>query len=410
MNELPVRLRAYEDLAYGLFLHWGLYSQIESGEWVRKYREIPKEEYAALASSFTAKHFDARRLVQWAKQVGFRYICLTTRHHDGFSLYDTRGLNDFDAPHSAARRDLVAEFAAACHDEGLAMFFYHTTLDWLVESFRKDFPAYLEYLRNSVEILCTQYGKVAGLWFDGNWACPEADWEEDRLYGLIRKHQPDCVIINNSSVKARGARGHPEVDVLTFEQGVPTQVASPGRCLAREMCETINSHWGTASLDLSHKSPAGLITTLAACRGAGANLLLNIGPHADGSLPDYEKSALDLVGRWITHCGSSIYRGRPTSLVCRGQDFVLQEDMDYFCFVHHIPISGNLHLQSNEPGSGLKTIQGKLPRIARVCWTDNGESLGFCQDHEKQMFTFDATPFPYGRETIVRVARLEVAS
>jgi len=407
MKTPPPHLSAYEDLAYGLFLHWGLYSQIESGEWVRKYREIPQEKYAELATTFTAERFDARAIVRWAKGAGFRYLCLTTRHHDGFSLYDTRGLNNFDAPHSAAGRDLVAEYAEACHAEGMAMFFYHTTLDWLVESFKADFPAYLEYLRKSVEILCTRYGKVAGFWFDGNWACPDAHWEEYLLYGLIRKHQPGCVIINNSSIKARGALGHSEVDVLTFEQGTPTPVESAGRYLASEMCETINSHWGTAATDLSHKSPAQIINTLAACRGAGANLLLNIGPLADGSLPDYEKSALELVGRWIETCGGSIYRGRPTSLVCRGRDFVLKVDDDYYCFVHNVPIAGNTHLHAGEPGSGLKTIQGELPRISEARWTDNDEALRFNQDLENGMLTFDSTPFPYGRQTIVRIAKLK---
>ena len=402
----PHYLRAYEELAYGLFLHWGLYSQIESGEWVRNYRRIPKEKYAELANTFTAEKFNAKGLVQWAKRAGFRYICLTTRHHDGFSLYDTRGLNDFDAPHSAAGRDLVAEYAEACHAEGMAMFFYHTTLDWLEESFETDFPAYLEYLRKSVEILCTQYGKVAGLWFDGNWARPEADWEEDRLYSLIRKHQPECVIVNNSSTKARGKIGHPEVDVVTFEQGTPVRVESTGRYLATEMCETINSHWGTAAFDFSHKSPATIIETLAACRGSGANLLLNIGPDASGALPAYEKAALEFVGRWIETCGQSIYRGRPSNLTCRGRDFVLQDGEASYYFAHNISITGNTHLHTGESGIGLATVQGRLPRISRVSWVDNGESLPFIQDQENGMFTFDSTPFPYGRQMVVRVAKL----
>jgi len=401
--EPPTYLRNYEEMAYGLFLHWGLYSQMESGEWVRKYRVIPKEEYGRLAEKFTAADFDARGLVRWAKGAGFRYLCLTTRHHEGFSLYDTRGLNDFDAPHSAAGRDLVAEYAEACHAEGMAMFFYHTTLDWLMESFENDFPAYLEYLRRSVEVLCTHYGKVAGLWFDGNWALPDADWEEEKLYAMIRRLQPECVIINNSSIKARGALGRPEVDVVTFEQGAPARIAGGGRYVAIEMCETINSHWGTAMDDFSQKSPAALIQTLAACRKVGANLLLNIGPLPGGALPAYEKSALEIVGRWIDRCAGSIYHGRPTELVCGGRDFVLDDGASYYYYAYGLPIAGNTHLHEGE-GSGPKSIRGALPEIAAVEWTDNGEPLRFTQDAGS--LTFESTDYPYGSQTVIRVAKL----
>ena len=274
-SQPPARLHAYEDLAYGLFLHYGLYSLLESGEWVRHYQTIHNNEYAKLANRFSAECFDARQLVAWAKRVGFRYICLTTRHHDGFSLYDTRGLNDFDAPHSAAGRDLIKEYAEACHAEGMAMFFYHTTLDWLVESYKTDFPAYLNYLRKSVEILCTQYGRVDGFWFDGNWERPaDTDWQEDLLYGMIRKHQPECIIINNSSTKARGKLGHPDVDVATFEQGTPRHVASHERYVASEMCETMNSHWGIATTDLSDQLKARLKDFRPECFGVRPGVLM----------------------------------------------------------------------------------------------------------------------------------------
>jgi alpha-L-fucosidase len=402
----PDYLRQYEELAYGLFLHWGLYSQLESGEWVRHYRNISKEEYEKLAESFTASAFDAGGLVRWARGAGFRYLCLTTRHHDGFSLYDTRGLNNFDAPHSAARRDLVAEYAAACHAEGMAMFFYHTTLDWLAPSFEEDFPAYLDYLRRSVEVLCTQYGKVSGLWFDGNWARPDVDWEEDQLYGMIRRHQPECVIVNNSGTKARGAIGHPEVDVVTFEQGAPASVAVPGRYLASEMCETINSHWGIAADDYSMKSPARIIDTLAACRRAGANLLLNIAPRADGSLPAYEKSALDIVGRWIDRCGGSIYRGRPAGFACTGKDFVLAANGSLYYFAHHLPIQGNAHLHEQSVYTASRMVRGALPAIGAIHWVDNEERLVFAQDMAKGELTFEATDYPYGSQMEIRVARL----
>jgi alpha-L-fucosidase len=403
------RVRAFESLGYGLFLHWGLYSLLERGEWTRHHHGMAAADYRPLAERFTAAEFDAPALVAFAQEAGFRYICLTTRHHDGFSLYDTRGLNRFDAPHSAAGRDLIAEFAAACHAAGMPMFFYHTTLDWEVASFDSDWDGYLSYLRDSVEILCRHYGPVGGFWFDGNWARRDRDWQEDRLYGLIRGLQPEAMLINNSSIGALGKVGHPELDAITFEQGRPSALDRTGapKYLAQEMCETMNSHWGIAARDYSHKSPAELIRTLAACRGNGANLLLNVGPLASGRLPDYERAALAMVGRWIRTCGESIYEGRPCAdLTCRGDDFVMRAGDAWYYFVHHLPIENNMHLAGGVRGDGLQTINGPLPAIARVEWADNGEELPFRQDAAGAFFTFRASRNPYGSQHGVRVARL----
>ena len=173
------RIAKFEELGFGMFIHWGLYTQLGKGEWIQKIGNIPVEEYKKLKDTFTAKDFDARQIARLAKNAGMKYIVLTTRHHEGFSLYDTRGLNDYDAVHSPAGRDLVAEYVTACREEGIIPFFYHTTLDWYVESYKTDFKAYLQYLRDSVEILCKYYGEIGGFWFDGNWNKPNEDWEED---------------------------------------------------------------------------------------------------------------------------------------------------------------------------------------------------------------------------------------
>ena len=174
------RIAAFEKMGFGMFLHWGLYSQLGAGEWVQNVRKIPWTEYRHLADTFTAEDFDPEAIAALAAEAGMRYITLTTRHHDGFSLYDTCGLNDFDAPHSAAKRDLVAEFVAACRKYDIVPFFYHTTLDWYwrepgaentrnsyshytAEISREVFEEYLKYLRASVEILCRNYGKIGGL-------------------------------------------------------------------------------------------------------------------------------------------------------------------------------------------------------------------------------------------------------
>lgn len=402
------RIRKYEKLGFGLFLHWGLYSLLESGEWVMRHHEVDKAQYAELVKRFGAERFHADSIVTFAKECGMRYICLTTRHHDGFSLYDTRGLSEFDAPHSLAGRDLIKEFADACHRHGMPMFFYHTTLDWKVESFDHDWEGYLAYLRASVEILCKYYGKVSGFWFDGNWSRKDRDWKEDELYAMIRSYQPDCILVNNSSIGALGKRGHPELDVLTFEQGRPGKLRRDEmeKYVAAEMCETMNSHWGISSTDFSFKTPADIIRTLTACRRYGANLLLNVGPTANGEIPEYEAAALRHVGRWIRQCGASLYEGEPTELVCRGDDFVLRHGQDYYYYAHHLPITNNGHLHVGESGAGLKTIQGQLGTISGIRWVDNGEELSFSQSEALDMLTFHATANPYGSQMVVRVAQI----
>ncbi|MCH8475783.1 MAG: alpha-L-fucosidase [Opitutales bacterium] len=409
-QNIPAYIEQFEKNAFGLFLHWGLYSHLRKGEWVSHHHRLDRNKYNTLMEKFTAEAWNPRETIRWAKSNGIRYTCLTTRHHDGFSLYDTRGLNTFDAPHSAAGRDLVAEFVDACRAEKMGIFFYHTTLDWNEKSFDEDWDSYLEYLNQSVKILCTQYGKIDGLWFDGNWSRRERDWKEDALYGMIRKHQPECMIINNSSIEALGDLNHPALDAVTFEQGKPTKRTHKAgeKYTAAEMCETINSHWGDAQFDYSHKSPAELISSLAACRRYRANFLLNIGPLADGSLPSYEKAAIDLVGKWAREAGEVLYEGLPVEAETCGDDFVLSHQGDWYYFSHYLPITDNMHLAEGEPrGDGWQTISAeKMPTFQKATWLDNAESLDLVMDSDKGLCCFRATPNPYGSQRIVRIARL----
>ena len=157
----------FKKMGFGMFNHFGLYSILGKGEWVLSQGKIDHAKYNELTKKFKVKKDWAKQLVKTAKAAGCKYITLTTRHHDGFSLYDTKGLNDFDAPHSAAGRDLIKEFVDECNKEGIVPFFYHTLLDWYNPDYKNNFPKYIDYLVKSIEILCTQYGKIGGFWFDG---------------------------------------------------------------------------------------------------------------------------------------------------------------------------------------------------------------------------------------------------
>ena len=399
------RIVDFEKLGFGMFVHWGLYSQLGMGEWTYLIHRRNMEEYKRLKDTFTAADFDAEELVLTAKRAGCKYITLTTRHHEGFSLYDTCGLSDFDAPHSPAGRDLVREFVDACRKHDIVPFFYHTTLDWYQKDFEENFDAYLEYLRKSVEILCTNYGKIGGLWFDGNWSKPNADWKLDELYGTIRRHQPDAMIINNTGIHELGKTGHPEIDSVTFEQGRPTPMNREGmpKYISAEMCCTINDHWGVGYGDLNYKSPKELIECLCDCRKVGANLLLNIGPGPQGSIEPIQKALMGLLGDWMKLFGEAIYEGRPYASHSVGKNVIMRGEGCLYLLCYDLGVRG--HENVTVPGKycGVYAFSGVQERIKEITWMDNGEKLSFTQSDDA--LTVNLTGTPYGTSYCVRVAK-----
>ena len=403
------RIADFENMGFGMFIHYGLYSQLGRGEWVQHIEKIPKEEYMELAKTFTAENFDARKIASVAKAAGAKYIVLTTRHHEGFSLYDTCGLNDYDVMHTPCGRDLVREFVDACREFGLKPFFYHTTVDWYNPDCRHDFPKYLQYLRDSVEILCTNYGEIGGLWFDGNWWYKERDWEEDKLYAVIRKHQPNAIIVNNTGGSALGAVGNPELDSVTFEQGRPTPMDREGmpKYVAAEMCHTMNAHWGFGGSDFNYKSLAELIETLCLCRKVGANYLLNVGPSGDGAIPLMQEALLYGIGGWINATKGAIYEGKPCGVLGQGKDFALEAGGKMYFFVHSLSITGNENVTVECGGKGPRTFNGLNKKVSHVRWVDNGNELAFEQNGDK--ITVDCTGYNYGTDLVVRVAEADIA-
>lgn len=400
------RIKDFENLGFGMFVHFGLYSVLGKGEWAYHTLNIKAEEYEPLARQFQPKADWATELVAAAKDAGCKYITLTTRHHDGFSLYDTCGLSDYDAPHFCGR-DLVREFVDACNAQGIIPFFYHTLLDWRIPCYNDDFPAYLKYLRRSVEILCTNYGKIGGLWFDGKWDKPEENWEEDELYATIRRHQPQAMIINNTGLNARGEAGHIELDSVTYERGMPTKMPEDApKYLAGEMCEVMNSHWGYAKEDICYASPAEMIRTLAGCRRYGANLLLNLGPMGDGSLRKIDAAILEMLGRWVKIYDEAIRCPRPTYIDIENKpdDFLLKFGKTYYLFCDRLATVADPNV-TIEGNPSTYTDRFVLPETVRsVLWMDNGEAVEYTQNGSE--IAVRTVPFKYGRNTVIRVAKI----
>jgi alpha-L-fucosidase len=410
LAQTPERIAKFEQLAFGIFVHFGLYSLIQKGEWALHLHNIPQDDYFQLINKFTVPDFSAQKLAQLAKSSGAKYITLTSRHHDGFSLYNTKGLSQLDITKTPTQRDIVREFTDACRAEGIVPCLYHTTLDWTDPRFKNDWKGYQHYLRESVELICSEYGPLGSVWFDGNWSKPDADWELDDLYRTVRKHQPDTLIINNTGIGEEGKLVHPEIDAVTFERGHATRpVIAPGsKVYTGEMCMTSNFHWGSAGNDFNMISPATVIEYLCRTRAAGANFLMNLGPTETGALPEYESALFHVVGKWINlHGGDQnpIYLRNLDPILGQEEDFgVHAEDADYL-FVFDITATADPRASgTNSRGAGPRTFRGVNQKYTRAKWLDSGQELKL--EHSSDGSTLHTTGYPYGTNTVVRIAKL----
>ena len=404
-------IKDFEAMEFGMFVHFGIYSVLGKGEWARDLCDIEAAEYEKLADKFNPAPDWAPKLVATAKAAGCKYITLTTRHHDGYSLYDTKGLNEFDAPHCAAGRDLIREFVDACNAEGIVPFFYHTLLDWHEPTYNTDFKAYLKYLRRSVEILCTEYGKIGGLWFDGWWDKPNEDWELDELYGLIRKNQPTAMIINNTGLERLGEVSHPEIDSVTFERGRPLDVNKPDspKHVASEMCQIFGDHWGYAALDFNFKSMATIIKDYCCCRRYGSNLLLNVGPMANGYLRALDTAMLNTLGEWIELSKEAVVGTRPAGIEVIGEDgdFMMRGEGAYYLFCNNLIQRGDINVVKERPGASKFRIEFKMTeKIKSVSWLTDGDVLEFTQEGDSVVV--NTKPRAYGESMVVKIAKIEI--
>ena len=322
----PQGLNWFQDARFGMFIHWGLYSIIGKHEWVMHTDSIPVAEYEKLAPQFNPTKFDAEQWVRVAADAGQKYMIITSRHHDGFSMYDT-ALSDYKITKTPFERDPLAELAEACQRHNVKLGFYVSLLDWHHPAFRfrqesgLAWDDYLGFLHGQVRELCTNYGEVACIWFDGDWPAsalnpdrlyflPGGSFEYEKLYDMIHTLQPDAVIENN-----RHAKPMPGEDLQGFEQDLPgenstgfneTQIYG----LPIQVCMTINDHWGWSRNDNNTKSVRRLVHILARSASVGGNLLLNVGPTPEGEIVPLHAERLRGVGRWLAQNGAGIYNTR----------------------------------------------------------------------------------------------------
>ncbi len=204
-------LKWFEEAKFGLFIHWGIYSLIGRGEWVMHNEKIPVEEYEKLQPQFNPTEFDAEKWVQLAQAAGMKYITITSKHHDGFCMFDSK-LTDYTSMHSPAQRDFIGELTRACQKHGMKISYYYSLLDWHHPDYKTNLPAYIEYAKGQLRELCTNYGKIDGIWFDGGWEHSAEEWHSKEIIDMIRELQPG-IVINN--------RARYDGDFDTPEQHVP---------------------------------------------------------------------------------------------------------------------------------------------------------------------------------------------
>jgi alpha-L-fucosidase len=360
----------FTEARYGLFIHYGLYSLLERGEWVWNREEIPREEYKQLAERFTAKDFDADALCRMAVDAGMRYVVLTTMHHEGFRLYPTE-LSDFHIGNSAAAdRDLVAEIIAAARHHGLKVGLYHSLNNWYDQpdsvAALEDPVAYEKFITATharIRELVTRYNPIDILWYDGWWPFNAGGWQAEKMNAMVREIQPHILF--------NGRNGLPG-DFATPEQ----HLSAPNPWRPWEACVTLNESWSFHAGDHEWKTEAQLLDMLARCAQGNGNLLLNVGPTPDGLVPEPCLRVLHRVGEWLRKNGEAIYG---TELFT----FDLQERGDHrgdWNFHGPMTVQGNslFWLLRRPPGENA-TLGGLQNKAVSVIRLDTGEALPFTQ-------------------------------
>jgi alpha-L-fucosidase len=360
------RMKWWHDAKFGMFIHWGLYSVVGRHEWVMEMEGIPVQEYELLAKQFVPKPNFARDWARLAKRAGQRYMVMTTKHHEGFCLFDTK-TTDYSAPKQAAGRDLVKEYVEAARNEGLRVGFYYSLMDWhhpdgarcaTDEAARKRF---VEYIHTQIRELMTNYGKIDVLWYDVSWPLDVKGWESERMNQMVFQLQPDIILNNRNKLPG---------DFSTPEQRI--EAAEKGR--AWEACMTMNDSWGYHHSDDAWKTPKQVIRNLITCAHGGGNYLINIGPQADGSIPEESVRILSTVGDWMGRNGTALYGAdicQPTR--CRFASFSRKGNTLY------------MHIQS-WPGATV-ALAGLMTKVKAARLLASGTNVAFEQDTYRVRFT-----------------------
>ncbi len=398
--------KEFQDDKFGIFIHYGIYSMLGDGEWVLHTWNLKHKEYAKLAGGFCPSKFNAAEWVAAIKASGAKYICFTTRHHDGFSMFDSQYSNYNIVKSTPFNRDIVKELTDECHKQNIKVHFYYSHLDWGRDDYplgrtgrntgrklQENWDSYYRFMNNQLTELLTHYGPVRAIWFDGWWdqdQKPGFDWHLPQQYEMIHKLQPACLIGNNHHQLPYSGE-----DIQIFERDLPGEntFGLSGQAIGHlplETCETMNTSWGYKITDNNYKSTEALIRLLVKAAGKDANLLLNIGPQPDGCIPDASIERLKYIGEWLKTNGETIYGTRGGVVPPRDWGVTTQKDDKIYVHI----------LDWKDKGLFLPITDIK---IKKACLFKNKENISFSQN--KQGLLLQLPEVPTGVDYIVELQR-----
>ena len=405
----------FQDNKYGMFIHWGLSSVLGDGEWVMNNRNIKVADYTRLLRAFNPVDFDAAKWVATAKNAGMKYIVFITRHHDGFSNWDTKQ-SDWKITNTPYGKDVLKMLAEECKNQGIKLGLYYSTLDW----YRNDYPyetgrtgkgtgrtaksnyaSYLQFMKNQLTELLTNYGEIMSIWFDGHWdqTNPEGhadrasriDWKYDEIYSLIHKLQPQCMIGNNHHLSPISGE-----DFQMFERDLPGENKSglsfqkASDAVPLETCETINGAWGYNITDRKYKTEKQVIQLLVGAAGRNANLLLNVGPMPSGMIQPEFIDTLAAAGKWLQQYGESIYGTRGGPLGPQSWGVTTQKDKKIY-----------LHLFKT-PGANAILLPATKEKVKQVTVLGTDQKIKYKQQNEGIIITTEGIAID-GPDTVILV-------
>lgn len=386
---------AFRDKGFGVFLHWGIYSMYAQGEWYMHNANLDHAEYAKAAGGFYPAKFDAARWVAAIKASGAGYLTITSRHHDSFSLWNTK-YSDYNIVKATPfGRDVLAELRDECRRQGIGFHIYYSLLDWTREDYyplgrtgrgtgRKqhgNWKSYEDFMNNQLAELVSIYDADA-IWLDGHWdqdQNPGFDWNYPRMYSGIHRLKPSCLIGNNHHETPIEGE-----DFQMFERDVPgaNTAGLSGQAISSlplETCETMNGMWGYKIIDQRYKTTATLIRLLVASAGRNANLLLNVGPQPDGELPAVAVERLSEMGQWLKTFAPTVKDGVRAGLI-PPQEWGVTTQRGKTLYLHIL-----------EWKSRMLSIP-LVERVKSVRVFENGRRVPFSQTAHGLTMTFDQAP------------------
>ena len=385
--EIQQAQREFQDKKFGIFLHWGIYSMLGQGEWVMQNRNINYQEYPKISAGFYPSKFNADEWVQAIKASGAKYITITSRHHDGFAMWNSAASDYNIVKATPFKRDVLKELSEACQRHGIALHFYYSHLDWGRLDYplgrtglgtsrpkdQQDWQHYQKFMNDQLTELLTQYGPIGAIWFDGVWdhdsdATP-FDWQLRPQYDLIHRLQPSCLVANNHHLVPFDGE-----DVQIFERDLPGENKAGysgengvSKTLPLESCETMNRTWGYNITDSLYKTPKEIIHLLVGAAGRNANLLLNIGPEPNGELPAEAVSRLKAVGEWMGQYGETIYGTRGGEVEPHPWGVTTRKDNRLFVHILYLQDSGLfIPLKNNKVKRACEFVSRKAVKLTRV--------------------------------------------